>query len=264
MYSSKWVHLVFLLWVSLLTPLSWAQNVLIPLRENHTYESYYEFDDQQGTATLSLLAWAHREDPFYAPPEPYKRTKHYAGWIKDPSHQTCFDVRNLVLIRQSVQPITYDPNNACRVQASSWYDPYSDEYFFNAIELQIDHVVPLKNAYLAGAAGWSSAKRCHYENFTDDPTHLLAVAKFENLSKGERGPESYLPLNTNFQCSYLAIWLRIKAIWNLKMAIPEAEAIKNFLNENRCAEQLFLINAQEYEVLKRRTQTPPDACMRLN
>jgi hypothetical protein len=250
--------------VSLLAPLSLANNLLSPLRENHTYESYFEFDDHQATTVISLLAWIHRENPYYQAPETYKRTHHYAGWIKDPSHQTCFDTRNLVLVRQSIQPISYDPNNACRVLSSSWYDPYSDEYFLKANELQIDHVVPLKNAYLAGAADWTRAKRCHYENFTDDPTHLIAVAKFENLSKGERGPESYLPLNSQFQCSYIAIWLRIKAVWHLKMALVEADAIRSFLQDNQCPPELFQMSATEYDILENKTRTPPDACANLH
>ncbi|MEY4616302.1 MAG: hypothetical protein RJB66_1262 [Pseudomonadota bacterium] len=263
MQSSRVIHLFFLLAISLLAHGSLAKDVLSTLRENYTFEAYFQVDDQQGRLHRSLLAWTYHQDPSYQAPEDYKRTKHYSGWIKDPSHQTCFDTRNLVLLRQSIQPITYDPTNACKVLSSSWYDPYSDEYLFMARDIHVDHVVPLKNAYLAGAAEWSKAKRCHYENFIDDPTHLIAVSKFENLSKGERGPERYLPLNSNFQCGYLAIWLRIKAIWRLKIAVVEAEAIRNFIRDNECPQSLFELNADEFEVFKRKTQAPPEACLTL-
>ncbi len=235
------------------------ESLLAALRGEHTYEAYYtiETDEQH---QFSLLQWSYHEDPDYSAPEPYKRVYHFNGWIPDPSHQSCFDVRGLVLVRQALAPVNVDPNNSCRVYSSTWYDPYSDEYFRLAADLQIDHVVPLKNAYLAGAWDWKFEKRCNYSNFLTYPTHLMAVQKHANLSKGDRGPEAYLPINSNYQCQYIANWLKIKAVWDLKIAMPEAKAIHEFLSENNCEASLFQMNAEELNDLQTEAESPPESC----
>lgn len=255
------VFLLSSLWLS--PSFANSEKLLAALRGDHTYEAYYTISILAKANKLSLLAWTFHSDPQYQAPETYQRTKHFRGWIIDPSQNTCFNVRNLVLHRNALQPITLDPKNNCRIQSSSWYDPYSDEYFLRANELQIDHVVPLKNAYLAGAWNWDTAKRCHYENFLEDSTHLIPVEKTANLSKGERGPESYMPINTRFHCNYLAMWLRIKALWHLKIATLEADGIRAFINENACPTDLFEMNLQDYQRLEKKTQEPPEVCYNL-
>ena len=242
---------------------TFSRDFAAALRGDHTYQSYYAISTTTSEPEVSLLHWEYIEDPSYQAPETYKRTQHFEGWIGDPTGKTCFNVRNLVLQRQALQPITLDPKNSCRILKSSWYDPYSDEYFLASSELQIDHVVPLKNAYLAGAWSWSPARRCHFENFLDDNTHLIAVEKTVNLSKGERGPETFLPINSRFQCHYLAIWLRIKAIWQLKIAVIEAEGIRYALQANRCDPNLFKIHREELQALRQRSYQPPESCLTL-
>lgn len=244
-------------------------NLASILRGNHSYESYYVIESpHQGP--LHLLRWTRvdQEPHSEPPPPPYKRSFHFKGWIKDPTRQTCFNTRHLVLYRQALSEITYKVgkkgNRTCQIQSSSWYDPYSDEYFFSASDLQIDHLVPLKNTYLAGAWSWSAEKRCHYTNFLADPEHLIAVQSFANLSKGERGPDRYLPINSRYQCQYLAAWLRIKATWRLKIAVKEGDAIREFLDGEECEETLFQLSEFEYRRLKEQTESPPEACTTKN
>lgn len=234
---------------------------LAVLREPQRYDLYYMVDTKQdGKRPLSVLRWQYYQDINYQEPEAYHRKEHFGDWIRDPSRRTCFDTRGLVLERQAQTQISIDPENHCRIQSSSWYDPYSDEYFYRASDLQIDHLVPLKNAYLAGAWSWSPEKRCHYYNFMDFNFHLVAIQKQANLSKGDRGPEAYLPISTGFQCAYLAAWLTIKAEWNLKIAVPEARAIEVFLREHSCPAELFLISQEEFYRVHRQIDRPPEAC----
>jgi hypothetical protein len=251
-----------ILFVSGLIPTAHAApttDIFVSLRGDHTYENYYAIDTH-GSGRINLLDWLYVTDPQWMPPESYRRTVHFRGWITDPSRETCFDVRNLVLARQALDAFQTDANNKCRIYSSTWYDPYSDEYFHLAADLQIDHVVPLKNAYLAGAHAWSGERRCNYSNFLADHSHLIAVQKHANLSKGDRGPEDYLPINSQFQCQYVAEWLKIKAVWNLKIAIKEAEAIQQFLRETQCAQDGFDLAAEELAQLQVQAETPPEAC----
>lgn len=235
------------------------ETLLASLRGEHTYEAYYSIEVDFSNQ-FSLLQWQYQQDPSYRPPEPYKRTRDFTGWIPDPTHHSCFDIRGLVLLRQALEPITVEPGNSCRISSSTWYDPYSDEYFHQASDLQIDHVVPLKNAYLAGAWSWSNEKRCNFSNFMFYPMHLIAVQKHANLSKGDRGPDAYLPLNSRYQCQYISSWLKIKAVWNLKIAVLEANAIHQFLTETSCEAELFTMSPEELRDLQAQSEIPPEAC----
>ncbi len=261
-----------------------AQSVIDLSRSDHRYDKYFNFSalrvmtlnnltssgkkfsklkanvEISNNNFLDLLEWEQINDPSYTPPPSYNRTQQFGNWIKDPTHETCYDTRHLILSEQSLIPIQLDPKNSCRIVGGRWYDPYSDEYYDLANDLQIDHVVPLKNAYLAGAWEWSHAKRCHYFNFIKTKNHLLPVAKLENLTKSERGPEAYIPNNRSFQCQYLALWLHIKAVWQLKIAIVEGNAIQNFVHQNGCDKDLFILKADELEEESNELGVLPQEC----
>jgi hypothetical protein len=70
-------------------------------------------------------------------------------------------------------------------------------------------------------------------------------------------------MNSQFQCFYLASWLRIKAIWDLKLAVPEAQAIQQFLQTHPCPAEIFVMNEQEYLEIRGLTDQIPDACTSL-
>ena len=56
-------------------------------------------------------------------------------------------------------------------------------------EVDIDHVVPLANAWRSGAssASWRKADR---EAYANDPKVLLSVDDAANQAKGDKGPEA--------------------------------------------------------------------------
>lgn len=209
---------------------------------------------------LPLLHWNLNRDSAYHEPTRYNRAKHFKNWIKDPSRETCFNIRGLVLKRQARKEIITHPQNSCSIMESEWYDPYTDRLFDKAQDLQVDHVVPLKNAYLAGAWSWPKSKRCHYANFIEDETHLIAVAKNANEKKGDRSPDRYLPPHYEFQCQYLSIWLKIKAIWKLKISLNEGRSIREIINKNNCNPNLFFIKSNELKFLQSTTEIPPAQC----
>lgn len=193
---------------------------------------------------LNLMNWDHHQQTLEDPSVPYNRKDHYGTWVRDPADGTCHNTRARVLIRDSASQVSYS-SNGCTVRGGEWHDPYSNHDFSDASDLQIDHVVPLKNSYISGAWKWDGAKRCLYANYMQNDYHLLAVNGSENMRKGDRTPEGFMPSDTSFACDYLTIWLKIKMIWNLALTPSEADAITHLVQQNHCDSSLLVMNQQE-------------------
>lgn len=76
-----------------------------------------------------------------------KQWKHWSGADGD-----CQDTRQEVLIEESEIAVTFINSDECRVASGRWTDPYSGEVFTDPKDLDVDHMVPLRNALLSG--GW--------------------------------------------------------------------------------------------------------------
>ncbi|CRF33492.1 hypothetical protein BRSU_1477 [Brachyspira suanatina] len=122
------------------------------------------------------------------------------------------NTRHEVLARESlIKPVI--SNN--RVISGKWYDKFTGKYFTNAKDLDIDHLVPLKNAHISGASNWSKEKKNEYYNYMKNENHLVAVSKGANRSKGDKSPVEWLPPNEEYQCEYVREWYKIKTDWGL-------------------------------------------------
>uniref|UniRef100_UPI003F4B976E GmrSD restriction endonuclease domain-containing protein n=1 Tax=Brachyspira catarrhinii TaxID=2528966 RepID=UPI003F4B976E len=122
------------------------------------------------------------------------------------------NTRHEVLARESlVKPVI--SNN--KVISGKWYDKFTGKYFTNAKDLDIDHLVPLKNAHISGASNWSKEKKNEYYNYMKNENHLVAVSKGANRSKGDKSPVEWLPPNEEYQCEYVREWYKIKTDWGL-------------------------------------------------
>jgi hypothetical protein len=106
-----------------------------------------------------------------------------------------------------------------------WIGPYTGERFTDPSDLHIDHVVPLKEAHESGAAAWPSRQRRRLAN---DMDNLLAVDASENMRKGARGPEDWVP--DVGLCSFISRWNAVKRKWELAIDRRERAAIDR-LNE---------------------------------
>jgi hypothetical protein len=67
------------------------------------------------------------------------------GW--DPPQASC-DAREAALIRDGED---VEVGSGCKVTSGTWYDPYTDRTYSDPQDLDIDHVVPLANAWRSGA-----------------------------------------------------------------------------------------------------------------
>ena len=114
----------------------------------------------------------------------------------------CQDTRAEVLIEESVVPPTFKNEDRCRVVSGLWEGPYTGQSFTEASDVDIDHLVPLKNAHLSGGWQWDDDRREDYANSMAADNHLVAVEKYANRAKGARGPEDWQPPDQSYHCQY--------------------------------------------------------------
>jgi hypothetical protein len=95
--------------------------------------------------------------------------------------------------------------------------------------VDIDHVVPLAEAWRSGASAWTTARR---QTFANDLTHpqLIAVTDNVNQSKGDQDPSTWQPSLTSYRCTYARMWIRVKYTYSLKLQSAEKNALQTMLN----------------------------------
>ncbi len=249
----------FLLATAQITFASYDANIdLLRLaEEDFKYDEYYVIDSSNNERTIQLNQFKKLNQKFPLPVVKYNRQKHFGGWIK-PVKGQCMNTRALVLARDSKIPV--DANNNCSVITGDWDDPYTDMNYYKASEIQIDHVVALKNAYMTGAHGWDYLKRCLYANFLGNKFHLLPVSGHENERKGDRSPREYIPPNRNYTCQYLRNWLEIKYVWKLSFTPLEKNRIDQLIDENRCDESIFKVSQEDISQQNKYIQDHKNLC----
>ena len=114
--------------------------------------------------------------------------KAWKHWIDE--DRDCQNARHEVLIEESLSTVGFKTSKGCRVVSGSWNDPYSGRTITDASKLDIDHMVPLKEAHESGAANWPRERERAYANDLDDPDTLIAVDRRLNRQKGAKDPAS--------------------------------------------------------------------------
>jgi hypothetical protein len=140
------------------------------------------------------------------------------------SHPGSCDARDAALLRDGRGEEQVGPY--CDMDSGTWFDPYTGRTYYDPSEIDVDHVVPLANAWRSGAASWTDAKR---ERFANVPLDLLSVEDNANASKGDKGPEAWRPPRTGYHCAYAKKWVDIKHYWKLGVTSQEKAALKQML-----------------------------------
>jgi hypothetical protein len=148
------------------------------------------------------------------------------GYPADPDGDSC-DTRAEVLMSESQSPPQV-AQPGCRVVEGDWYSLYDGAKYTTAAELEIDHVVALKEAWDSGAWNWDRATLVAYGNDLSDGRSLRAVSMATNRSKGDKDPSNWIP--DSGVCEFLADWVAVKVRWGMTMDQSEFGRIKNLLN----------------------------------
>ncbi|MCX3062656.1 HNH endonuclease family protein [Streptomyces beihaiensis] len=133
------------------------------------------------------------------------------------------DTREVILRRDGTD---VKRDSQCRAVSGHWVSAYDDKVFTDSSDLDIDHMVPLANAWRSGAASWTQERR---KAFANDLTHpqLLAVSAASNRSKGDQGPDEWQPPAKAYWCTYARAWVSVKSTYELTVTRAE----KNELGE---------------------------------
>jgi 5-methylcytosine-specific restriction endonuclease McrA len=138
---------------------------------------------------------------------------------------TC-NTRETVLIRDGSNVVT---NTACASTSGTWYSQYDGTTFTAASSLDIDHLVPLSEAWRSGASGWTTAQRQAFANDLTRP-QLIAVSASSNRSKGDKDPANWLPTVTSYHCVYVRAWVQVKYYYGLTVDSAERTKLSSVLS----------------------------------
>jgi hypothetical protein len=116
----------------------------------------------------------------------------------------------------------------CYPTAGSWTSPYNDSTTSTPSKVQIDHIVPLGDAWATGAASWTTPQRQAFANDLTDP-QLLAVDASSNESKGDRSPDEWKPADQAFWCTYAKMYTHVKFVFSLTVTSAEKSALSSML-----------------------------------
>jgi len=176
-------------------------------------------------AALSTLSVKGR-----APRTGYDRGLFGQAWA-DVDHNGC-DTRNDVL-RRDLAPYALKPGtNGCLVLSGTLHDPYLGRTIAfvrganTSSAVQIDHVVPLSDAWQKGAQQWSTPRRTALAN---DLLNLLAVDGLTNQRKSDGDAATWLPPNKPYRCAYAARQIAVKAKYGLWVTTAERDALRRIL-----------------------------------
>ena len=173
-----------------------------------------------------------------APKTGYTRAQFGQAWA-DVDRNGC-DTRNDMLKRDLTNIVYKVKTRDCVVLSGILIDRYSGETInfvrgnVTSMEVQIDHVVALSNAWQTGAFKLTVLQRTALAN---DPMNLFAVKGRLNSQKGDGDTATWLPPLKSFRCAYVAQQIAVKAKYSLWVTAPEKEAMARILTA--CPKQLL-------------------------
>ncbi len=146
----------------------------------------------------------------------------FRHWI-DADGDGC-DTRDEVLLAEARTPPVV--TGSCRIGGGRWWSAYDDVLISEAGSLDVDHFVPLAEAWRSGAYRWTSGTRRSFANDLGYRLSVVAVTASSNRSKGDSDPAAWLPRFDRYRCTYVASWVAVKWRWRLTVDVAERASLK--------------------------------------
>lgn len=145
----------------------------------------------------------------------------FKHWV-DADGDGC-DTRREVLIEEADDPVTV--GSGCSLTGGRWFSYYDRVSWTDPADVDIDHMVPLAEAWDSGARTWTSTRREQYANDLGDYRSLVGVTDNVNQSKGDQDPATWMP--TYDKCRYLREFVAVKLRWRLSVDSAEKSALQS-------------------------------------
>jgi hypothetical protein len=141
------------------------------------------------------------------------------------------DVRDTVLQRdgERVAPVRV---SGCNVVGGRWFSRYDGLTLADPQQVDIDHMVPLANAWRSGAGTWDDKRRGDFANDLTRP-QLKAVSRTSNRAKGDQDPAQWRPPDRAYWCQYAQDWIAVKHFWRLTVTTAEKAALGDMMGACR-------------------------------
>ncbi|MFJ8884228.1 HNH endonuclease family protein [Streptomyces sp. NPDC102402] len=152
----------------------------------------------------------------------YSRDK-FPHWI---TQSGACNTREVVLKRDGTGVVQ---DSSCAATSGRWYSEYDGATWTASGDLDIDHMVPLAEAWRSGASGWTTAQRQSFANDLTRP-QLIAVTDNVNQSKSDQDPGEWLPSRTAYRCTYARAWVHVKHYYGLSVDSTEKSSLQSVLN----------------------------------
>ncbi|EFL26515.1 HNH endonuclease family protein [Streptomyces sp. RTd22] len=152
----------------------------------------------------------------------YSRDK-FPHWITQSG--SC-NTREEVLKRDGTNVQT---DSSCAATSGTWKSAYDGETWTASSDVDIDHVIPLSEAWKSGASSWTTAQR---QALANDLTHsqLIAVTDNVNQAKGDKDPAKWLPPLASYHCMYARMWVSVKSTYKLNVDSAEKAKLNDILS----------------------------------
>jgi hypothetical protein len=167
----------------------------------------------------------------------YDRNKYVGTWAD--ADRDCHNTRQEVLAQESTVRVGYSSSShGCTVSTGAWRSFYDNKAYTSPTQLQIDHMVPVAEAWGSGARSWTQARRVSFYNDLGVAYALNAMPNAMNQAKSASGPESWMPPAN--RCRYVEIWTAMKIRWRLSADSNERAALIKYADG--CPNNMITVN----------------------
>lgn len=156
--------------------------------------------------------------------EKYDRSQ----WGVWQTYKGCINIREQMLIQTSKTPVSYS-NDGCSVIKGWWELPFENIIETNPKKIDIDHTVPLSWVQKHGGDKWDKEVKIAFANNIEEFGVLLPMSARNNRTKGDRGPDEWMPPFN--RCNYIKLFKKIINKNNLILSNKEKQSFKNIIKK---------------------------------
>lgn len=137
----------------------------------------------------------------------------------------CGNTVSSVIRAHSLVPVVYRDSARCIVESGKWIDEYTKDTLYSGIDVAVDHLVPVPDAYASGGWAWTHKQWLIFYNDTAN----LAITTPKNVAdKAESSLWQWQPWTHGVPTEYNYRWTTIKGLYRLRASVVENDYLRAF------------------------------------